>query len=222
MFKKRFMFVMLLVLAVASASAGTWKMHNSYVTKLIKNVFDTGDKVYYVNSNKLYQFDKSTQTTLSLGKQNILSDNTISQIYYDWENKLLFVAYANSNIDVIDQAGKVTNISNIKDIIVRVHSYSLNPETGDLQDYTGKEINDINFANGRAYVATGYGYVCIDETTLKVVHNYDLGRKINSVAVIGDEMLILSKSYCYHGTIEDEDPINHYTKESGSFNGCRM
>lgn len=216
------MFVMLLVLAVASASAGTWKMHNSYVTKLIKNVFDTGDKVYYVNSNKLYQFDKSTQTTLSLGKQNILSDNTISQIFYDWENKLLFVAYANSNIDVIDQAGKVTNISNIKDIIVRVHSYSLNPETGDLQDYTGKEINDINFANGRAYVATGYGYVCIDETTLKVVHNYDLGRKINSVAVIGDEMLILSKSYCYHGTIEDEDPINHYTKESGSFNGCRM
>ena len=216
------MFVMLLVLAVASASAGTWKMHNSYVTKLIKNVFDTGDKVYYVNSNKLYQFDKSTLTTLSLGKQNILSDNTISQIYYDWENKLLFVAYANSNIDVIDQAGKVTNISNIKDIIVRVHSYSLNPETGDLQDYTGKEINDINFANGRAYVATGYGYVCIDETTLKVVHNYDLGRKINSVAVIGDEMLILSKSYCYHGTIEDEDPINHYTKESGSFNGCRM
>ena len=222
MFKKRFMFVMLLVLAVASASAGTWKMHNSYVTKLIKNVFDTGDKVYYVNSNKLYQFDKSTLTTLSLGKQNILSDNTISQIYYDWENKLLFVAYANSNIDVIDQAGKVTNISNIKDIIVRVHSYSLNPETGDLQDYTGKEINDINFANGRAYVATGYGYVCIDEATLKVVHNYDLGRKINSVAVIGDEMLILSKSYCYHGTIEDEDPINHYTKESGSFNGCRM
>ena len=222
MFKKRFMFVMLLVLAVASASAGTWKMHNSYVTKLIKNVFDTGDKVYYVNSNKLYQFDKSTLTTLSLGKQNILSDNTISQIFYDWENKLLFVAYANSNIDVIDQAGKVTNISNIKDIIVRVHSYSLNPETGDLQDYTGKEINDINFANGRAYVATGYGYVCIDETTLKVVHNYDLGRKINSVAVIGDEMLILSKSYCYHGTIEDEDPINHYTKESGSFNGCRM
>ena len=54
------------------------------------------------------------------------------------------------------------------------------------------------------------------------MHNYDLGRKINSVAVIGDEMLILSKSYCYHGTIEDEDPINHYTKESGSFNGCRM
>jgi hypothetical protein len=222
MFKKRFMFVMLLVLAVASASAGTWKMHNSYVTNLIKNVFDTGDKVYYVNSNKLYQFDKSTLTTLSLGKQNILSDNTISQIYYDWENKLLFVAYANSNIDVIDQAGKVTNISNIKDIIVRVHSYSLNPETGDLLDYTGKEINDINFANGRAYVATGYGYVCIDEATLKVVHNYDLGRKINSVAVIGDEMLILSKSYCYHGTIEDEDPINNYTKESGSFNGCRM
>jgi len=214
------MIVLLLVLAVVSASAGTWKMHNSYVTNKIQNVFDTGDKIYYVNSYKLFQFDKATQTTLALGKQNVLSDNTISQIYYDWENKLLFVAYANSNIDIIDDAGKVTNVSNIKDIIVRVHSYTLSD--GELTDYTGKEINDINFANGRAYVATGYGYLCIDETTLRAVKNYDLGRKINSVAVIGDEMLILSKSYCYHGDIEDDDPINNYTRESGSFNNCKM
>lgn len=222
MFKKSFMFVMLLVLAFASASAGTWKMHNCYVTKLIKNVFDTGDKIYYVNSDKLYQFDKATSTTIALSKQNILSDVTVSQIYYDWENKLLFVAYANSNIDVIDQDGKVTNISNIKDIIVHVHSFSFDTETGDLSGYSGKEIRDINFANGRAYVATGYGYVSIDESTLTVVRNYELGRKINSVCVIGDEMLILSKSYCYHGEIEDEDPINNYTKESGSFNDCKM
>lgn len=225
MSKKCLTVVMLLVLAVATASAGTWKMHSSYVTKLIQNVFDTGDKIYYVNSQRLYQFDKATTRTIALSKQNILSENRVSQIYYDWENNLLFVAYLNSNIDVIDGNGKVTNISNIKDIIVRVHSYSLNSETGDLQDYTGKEIYDINFANGRAYVATGYGYVCIDESTMQVVRNYDLGRKINSVAVVGDLMLILSKSYCYYGEIEDPDPINNYSKEFGpgnSFNDCRM
>lgn len=225
MFKKCLTIVMLLVLAVASASAGTWKMHSSYVTSLIQNVFDTGDKIYYVNSQRLYQFDKATTTTIALSKQNILSENRVSQIYYDWENKLIFVAYLNSNIDVIDENGKVTNISNIKDLIVRVHSYAFDTSTGDLASYTGKEIYDINFANGRAYVATGYGYVCIDESTFQVVRNYDLGRKINSVAVIGDEMLILSKSYCYHGEIEDPDPINNYSKElgpSGSFNDCRM
>ena len=223
MSKKCLSFVMLLVLAIASASAGTWKMHSSYVTSLIKNVFDTGDKVYYVNGQRLYQFDKATTTTIALSKQNILSENRVSQIYYDWENKLLFVAYVNSNIDVIDQNGKVRNISNIKDIIMRVHSFSL--DNGVLADYTGKEIYDITFANGRAYVATGYGYVCIDESTMHVVRNYDLGRKINSVAVIGDLMLILSKSYCYYGEIEDPDPINNYAKEYGpnnSFNDCRM
>jgi len=225
MFKKSFMFVMLLVLAVASASAGTWKMHNSYVTSKIQNVFDTGDEIYYLNSSKLFKFNKSTLKTIALGKQNVMSDDMISQIYYDWENKLLFVAYANSNIDVIDENGKVSNISNIKDIIVRVHSYSLT--NGELTDYTGKEIHDINFANGRAYVATGYGYVCIDESTLRVVKNYDLGRKINSAAVIGDELLLLSKSYCYHGEIDDDDPISNYSRETSptsafSFNDCRM
>ena len=226
MLKNRFMFVLLLVLAVATASAGTWKMHNIYVTKSIQNVFDTGNEIYYLNSSKLFKFDKTTHQTIALGKQNVLSDNTISQIYYDWENKLLFVAYANSNIDIIDQNDKVTNISNLKDIVVRVHSYSLD-NFKQLTDYTGKEINDINFAYGRAYVATGFGYLCIDETTLKVVKNYDLGRKINSVAVIGDEMLFLSKSYCYHGEIEDDDPINNYSRETSpsssfSFNGCKM
>ena len=176
MLKKHLILVMLVVMAALSANAGTWKMHNYYVEKKVQNIFDAGDKVYYLNSDNLFQYDKATQVTVALNKQNILSDSQISQIYYDWENRLLFVAYGNSNIDVIDSLGRVTNIPNIKDMISIVHNYSLS--NGVLNNYTGKEIKDITFGNGVAYVAVGYGFVTIDESTLRVIKNYDLGLTI--------------------------------------------
>ena len=222
MTKKHLVFLMLMVMAVATASASTWKIHNYYVTKKIQNVFDTGDKIYYLNSNRLYQFDKATLTTVSLNRQNKLSDNQISQIYYDWQNKLLFVAYASSNIDVIDAAGKVTNINGIKDVLVRVHGYTLTD--GELTDYVGKEIRDITFVDGKAYVAMGYGYAIIDESTFMVTKSMEVRNTVcvNSVTMIGDKLVIVSNSYTYYGDPNSEDPINTFAKKSGSFTGAKM
>lgn len=227
MLKKHLLFVLLLVMVAATASAGTWKIHNYYVAKKIQNVFDTGDRIYYLNSYRLFQFDKTTCQTISLSRQNVLSDDRIRQIYYDWENKLLFVAYYTSNIDVIDAQGKVTNISGIKDIVVPVHNYSFSTaidNPGALESYSSKIINDINFANGKAYVAIGYGYVVIDESTLTITKSYDLGMSINinSVAVIGNTMLIMSNGYIYYGEPDVDDPIHTYAKKSGSFTDARL
>ena len=213
---------MLMVMAVATASASTWKIHNYYVAKKIQNVFDTGDKIYYLNGDRLYEFDKATLKTVSLNRQNKLSDNQISQIYYDWQNKLLFVAYASSNIDVIDATGKVTNINGIKDVLVKVHGYTLTD--GELTSYVGKEIRDITFVDGKAYVAMGYGYAIIDESTLMVVKSMEVRSTVcvNSVAMIGDKLVIVSNSYTYYGDPNSEDPINTFSKKSGTFSGAKM
>ena len=162
MLKKHFVFLVLMMMAIVSANASTWKIHSSYSSTAakIQNVFDTGDKVYYLNSGNLFQFDKATLTTVALNRQNILSDNMISQLYYDWENNLLFIAYANSNLDIIDGDGKVTNISSIKNKIMPIHNYAISD--GEVNAYTGKEIRDINFGKGKAYVAVGYGFLIID------------------------------------------------------------
>ena len=80
MAKKHLVFLMLLVMTVATASASTWKIHNYYSSSKIQNVFDTGDKIYYLNSDHLFQFDKATLTTVALNRQNLLSDNQISPI----------------------------------------------------------------------------------------------------------------------------------------------
>lgn len=223
MLKKHLLFLMLLVMAAATAGASTWKIHNYYVSSKIQNAVDMGDKVYYLNSNYLFQFDKTTMETVSLGKQNILSENSVSQIYYDWENKLLFIAYPNANLDVIDANGKVKNISNIKDIVVQVRSFELN--NGDIASYVDKSINDITFADGTAYVAYGIGYLTIDESNLMVTKNYELlgqrSLKINSVVKMGNELLIFSNSYCYYGAPGEEDPMHNYATVSGSFSGVK-
>ena len=222
MFKKQLFFLMLMALAVTTASAGTWKIHSYYVSSKIQNVYDTGDKVYYVNSGSLFQFDKTTTTSILLNKQNILSGNQISQIYYDWENNLLFVAYMDNNIDIIDGDGQVYNISNLKDIIVGVRNYTL--DSGGLASYTGKTIRDITFGNGVAYVSLDYGYVTIDEATKRITSDNKLGTTaiINSVTAVGNTSIFMSNNYCYYGPLGGQNPTVTFHKYSGSFSGARL
>jgi len=217
MLKKHLVFLLLAVMAIANANASTWKMHNAYMATKMQSIFDTGDKVYYLNSGNLFQFDKATTNTIALNRQNVLSDNHITNIYYDWEKKLLFVAYANSNIDVINNEGKVTSISNIKDHVVAVHAYSLS--NGEPYRYVGKAISDITFGNGKAYIATGYGFVVIDEETLKVERNHEVKQSatINSVCLMGDKLLIFSNNRCYYGDPNDPDPLNNFQSAAGTF-----
>ena len=208
-------------MAAIGANASTWKMHNYYVTSKVQNIFDTGGKVYYLNSGHLFRFDKSTGITDALNKQNLLSGNRISQIYYDWENRLLFIAYADANIDVINSEGKVTNIPNLKDRVTTVQSYTLSD--GELSAYTAKGIRDITFANGSAYVAVGYGFFIIDEATLKVTKNYQFTRtiSINSVVLVGETLMLFSNGRCYYGAPGDPEPTKNYESITGSFTGAK-
>lgn len=220
MLKKHLVFVLLMVMAIASASAGTWKLHNYYVTGKIQNVYDMGDKVYYLNSNSLYQFDKASHQTIAMGRQNYLSDNNVKQIYFDSANSLLFVTYYSGNLDVIDSTGKVTNISGIKDAIFHVYNYTMTNNV--LDSYNQKYIYDITFADGIAYASTGFGYITIDESTLRIVSHKVIKVTttitVNSIAKLSDEtVVILSNANCYYGPAGEEDPIKNYTKYQGSF-----
>ena len=90
MIKKYLLLVVLTLMAATTMVASTWKIHNYYVTSMIRNVIDTDHKVYYLNSGQLYQYDKTTQVTTALNRHNLLSDDHIRQIYYDYEKKMLF------------------------------------------------------------------------------------------------------------------------------------
>ena len=218
--------LLMLMMAAITGNAVTWKMHSYYVTSKIQNVYDTGDKIYYLNSGSLFQFDKATTKTIVLNKQNKLSDNQISQIYFDWQNQLLFVAYLDCNLDIIDNTGAVYNLSKLKDLEAYARNMVFHIDKG-LINCTGKTINDITFAGGKAYVALDDGYAVIDEATRMIVsHDKVLmdntSGSVNSVAVMGNTLVILTNDRCYYGPVGTENPVNHYASYSGSFNGARM
>ena len=225
MMKRYYIFMVMTVLAVAAATAGTWRMHNYYIGSQVQNIYDTDNRVYYLNSGNLFQFDKTTRVTTALNSQNLLSDENISQIFYDYGRKLLFVAYSNCNIDIIDANNKKTNITNLKDASIRLHHYTFD-DKNNLSSYTLKGIIDITFSSGIAYVAAGFGYIAIDETTFNVVEDQFIDRNINinSVAVLSDAlMLILSNGYCYYGPVGTENPIVNYKKiQKTSFEGGKL
>ena len=41
MVKRQLVFLLLMVMAVATASASTWKIHNYFMTAKIQNIYDT-------------------------------------------------------------------------------------------------------------------------------------------------------------------------------------
>ena len=119
---KRALFILVALipcLTFAQRDLGEWKSYSRY-TK-VTQMEQTPDKIYYLSGNSLYSYDKNTNESYTYSSLNKLSDNTITNIYYNNNGKYLLIAYQTGNIDLLYDDGKVVNISNIKDVLV---SYS--------------------------------------------------------------------------------------------------
>ena len=152
MIRKYFISLLLsLVTLIASAqiSVGQWKIHPYFVGDIITNCVDTKDKVYYLSSGSLFCYDKIADTNTALNAMGEINDIGVNQIYYSIEKDQLYVVYKDCNLDIIKSNGAVYNISAIKDVVLNMSQ--------------AKVVNDITFSNGKAYVATSFGFIVIDE-----------------------------------------------------------
>ena len=176
MIKKLFLafFLVLPLLASAQLGAGQWKIHPYFVGSNAKNCIDAGDRVYYLSSGSLYCYDKEPQSNRVLNANNLLNGVTINQIYYNYTNQYLVVAYSDCNIDIIKPDGEVINVPAIKEVVM----------------HKQKTINDVKFCNGKMYIATSFGYLMLDDETfdIKEARNYDVN--MASVAEVGNHKLI--------------------------------
>jgi len=178
--KNRYIFtvvaVMLAFVVNAQNDYGKWILHPSFAGDNIANCIDTGDEVYYLSSANLFRYDKDTQENEHLNRGNYLNDTGVGGIYYNYSSDYLFVAYENSNIDIIDcSTGEVYNMSDIKEASIS----------------TSKVINDVTFASGnRAVVATGFGYVIINDQKHEVISSLIADTEISSAAYVGDYFIL--------------------------------
>lgn len=155
---------------------GQWRSHLPYGSAT--SVVDAGDKVYCQADVTFYSYKKSNGSLTPYTKANGLSDINVNTINYSAKNQILVVAYKNANLDLIQDNGKVTNISAIK-----------------RDDITGdKQIYGISFNDNNALLATGFGIVNIDLDDKEVKATYFIGEngnaiQVNDVGILNDELL---------------------------------
>ena len=173
--------------ASAQHAVGDWRIHTSFVGDNVMAVAEGNQWVYYLSGGNLFRLDKETKENESLNIMNDLSDMTISQIYYNNERDYLVVIYSNTNIDIILSDGQVINMPEVKDAVLTA----------------SKAINDVTFADGLIYLATGFGYVVIDDKRFVVKESHIYGTPLTTVAQIDKWLLLSTESDLYYGLASD-------------------
>ena len=134
----------------------SWQEHLSFQNA--KCIVEVENNIYCATENGLFYYNKDDYTINRLNKINGLSDVGISSLAYDKENKIVIIAYNNTNIDLI----KDEDIINIPDI--------------KLKDIFGeKKINNIYINNGIAYLSCSFGLVLLDLGKEEIKDTYKIG-----------------------------------------------
>lgn len=203
---RRLFFTLILTLMAVMSHAqddlGRWTLHPVFAGENITNCIDTGDKVFYLVSGTLFSYDKETQENEHWSRTNYLNDTGVSNIYYNATKRYIMVAYANSNIDVINvNSGQVFNISDIKNANIA----------------TSKAINNITFASdNRAVVATDFGFVIINDNKLEVISSFINEKKFNSAMILGDYLMVTQNKNIYYA------PASHHIQQMADFKQANL
>ncbi|HVE60226.1 MAG TPA: hypothetical protein VNA26_00285, partial [Chitinophagaceae bacterium] len=90
---------------------GQWREHLPYGSTI--DVTASQKKIYAATPYSLFSVDITTKETERISKVAGLSETGISTIKFDSAGNRLFIAYTNSNIDVLEAKG-ITNIPDLK------------------------------------------------------------------------------------------------------------
>lgn len=147
-------------------AVGTWRTHFSYYNAQIIEV--SPDKIFCAAENGLFSIDLDDNSIRKLSKIDGLSDVGISAMKYDPANKVLVVGYRSGLVDFVFEDEMIT----IRDI------FNSNLE-GD------KDINDITFGEGRAFLATDLGVIVVNLSRKEIAENYvQIGAGGNEVSIL--------------------------------------
>lgn len=217
MLKRAYLLLLVLVWAVSVKSqvVGDWNIYPVYSTgikwtnKFVntygdRKVVDTPSKVYILAGRQLFSIDKSDELgeTKAYTSRNALSDNRVTNIYYNYDKKYLVIVYESNNVDLLYDDEKVVNMSDIRDAVVQ----------------KGKDINDVAFHDDRIYMATAFGLVVYDDEKHSVIESgiYDNG--LEGVAIVGDKIIASDGKRLLYSNVSDRHVMqSSFTQIGESF-----
>ena len=139
---------------LSTAQIGTWRNYLAYHD--VQQIQAAGDDLFVLASNALYQYNQKDQSIVTYDKVNGLSDTNISHIRWCQKAKRLVVVYQNSNIDLVETNGNVTNIS----------SLYTKPIIGD------KTVSSVRIDDVYAYLICGFGIVKVNVQRAEIADTY--------------------------------------------------
>ena len=158
-------------------SSFAWRSYLSYASPQ-QIVQANGSLIYVLASNGLYSYNPNDQSVRTFDKVNGLSDGNITHIAYNKAARRLVIVYANQNIDLMNDAGEVTNVS----------AYYNTSTTAD------KTIHGIYVSGRYAYLATGFGIVKLNVGNAEISDTYKLGFSVNYCYIRDNKLFAASKS----------------------------
>lgn len=174
----------------AISSVGEWTLYPQFSGDYTK-VIETPSKMYFLSLNNLYSYAPEDNETYIFNSSNKLSDNNITDIYYNDEKGYLLCCYENSNIDLVYDNGKVVNLPDIKDAVMSAQ----------------KVINNVFFKDDFIYIALDFGLVIYDDLRHEVKESGIYNINIDRVTVVDDKLLLSYNKNFYWADID----IRHNT-----------
>ena len=137
-------------------SLGQWREHLPYQVTI--DVTASENTVYAATPLSLFSIDTKNGETERFSRVSGLSETGISTIRYDAASKKLYVAYTNSNIDVLT-SNSIRNIPDVKRSAISGN----------------KNIYGIYPDNRWCYLATGLGVIVLDAEKYEVKDSWFIG-----------------------------------------------
>lgn len=137
------------------SQVGTWQNHLAYYE--LQNICATsGNQLFVLASNSLYQYNQNDESITTYDKVNGLSDTYITHIAWNSKTQKLMIVYQNSNIDLIDTKGNITNISALYTKIMT----------------ESKEVKSLVIDDIYAWLECDFGYVKVNMQKAEITGTY--------------------------------------------------
>ena len=137
------------------SQVGTWENHLAY-NELQNICAASNNQLFVLASNSLYQYNQNDESITTYDKVTGLNDTYITHIAWNPKVQKLIAVYQNSNIDLIDIKGHVTNIS---DLYTKIMTES-------------KTVNRLIIDDIYVWLDCDFGYVKVNMQKAEITDTY--------------------------------------------------
>ncbi len=153
--------VLMSFVTAQAAQVGQWTTYLPYWN--ITDIEPGQNKIFVLASKNLYAYNTKDNSVEAIDKTNMLNDTDIDFIAWCNDAKRLVIVYSNYNIDLLDEQGNVTNMSQY---YYKGMTYS-------------KNIKNISVNGIYAYLTTDFGILKIDVKNAAINNTYILDDEID-------------------------------------------